>query len=489
MRSAVILALILPVALAMPLASLAADNDARIRQIENGLAPAIVVAGRPVPSANIEDRMRATHTPGVSIAFFENGRVVWTRAWGLADVASGRPVTPDTLFQAGSISKSVTATGALRLVQDGRLDLDQDVNTRLRGWRVPPSPFTAEQKVTLRRLLGHTAGLTVHGYNGYAQGGPVPDAVQVLDGAPPANSAPVVSFATPGQQWAYSGGGYVATQLLMTEVADASFPDLMHRLVLGPAGMDSSTYDQALTPEQSGRAATGYTSSGDAVPGGHHLYPEMAAAGLWTTPSDLARFAIALQRSVRGSPRPLLGRKAIAAMMTRGLGDWGLGVSLGPPAGPAMFQHSGDDQGFNADLIAFTGGRRQGVAIMTNGDGGRQLIPEIVRSVANAYGWSAERTRVLRPAPLSAEQLAALAGRYEITALGATLTVTVEDNRLFVTAPALSPQRYEFLPETPTHLVLLELEIAADVERGPDGAISGMALSGILGNLQAVRKP
>jgi CubicO group peptidase (beta-lactamase class C family) len=488
-RLAAVTALMISAALSAPANAGATDmsTDAHIAQIEHGLVPPIVVADRPRQSSSLVERMRETHTPGVSIAFFENGRIVWARAYGLADVASARPVTPDTRFQAGSISKPVTAVAALNLVQAGVLDLDQDVNQRLTGWRVPDTAFTAEQKVTLRRLLSHTAGLTVHGYDGYPVGGPVPSTIQVLNGAPPANSAPVVSASTPGQYWAYSGGGYVLTQLLMSEATGEPFPAVMRREVLEPAHMSLSTYDQpppdALTPS----LATGYRPNGDPVVGNHHIYPEMAAAGLWTTPSDLARFAIAVQASVEDAPHALLGPAMAKAMTTRTLNNWGLGVDLGPPDGPAMFQHSGDDQGFNADLIAFTSGSRQGVAIMTNSDSGSTLIPEIVRAVAESYGWEIDKAQLVHLARLTPDALARLAGVYEIAGL-ATLTITVTPDGLRLDAPAVSPQPYALLPASETHFFVLENGVTLDFQRGADGVVDAIAISGPLGNWQARRK-
>jgi CubicO group peptidase (beta-lactamase class C family) len=489
-RLAAVTALMISAAFAAPADAgpTAMSTDAHIAQIEQGLVPPIVIANRPRQSSSLAERMRETHTPGVSIAFFENGRIVWTRAYGLADVASNRAVTPETRFQAGSISKPVTAVAALRLVQAGVLDLDQDVNARLTGWRVPDTAFTAEQKVTLRRLLSHTAGLSVHGYGGYPVGGPVPDTVQVLNGASPANSTPVVSASTPGQYWAYSGGGYVVTQLLMTEATGQPFPAIMQREVLGPAHMSHSTYDQAPPDALAPMLATGYRRTGDPVVGDHHIYPEMAAAGLWTTPSDLARFAIAVQASVAHAPHALLGSAMAGAMTTRTLNNWGLGVDLGPPDGPAMFQHAGDDQGFNADLVAFTGGNRQGVAIMTNGDDGSTLIPEILRAVAQSYGWEIDKPKIVQLARLTPGALARLAGVYEIPGL-ATLTITAAPDGLYLDAPAVSPQRYKLLPVSETHFLIPENGVTADFQRGADGVIDAIAIGGPLGNWQAKRKP
>jgi CubicO group peptidase (beta-lactamase class C family) len=477
------------VLLAVPPAfALDGSTAAHIAAIENGLSPAVVIVGRPQPSSNLLERMRETKTPGVSIAFFENGRIVWTRTYGEADVASGRPVTPDTLFQAGSISKSVTAVGALGLVQAGSLDLDQDVNDRLSGWRVPDTAFTADQKVTLRRLLSHTAGLTVHGYDGYARDVAAPTTIQVLNGAPPANSQPVVSTTAPGQSWSYSGGGYVVTQLLMTETSGQTFPEVMHREVLGPAHMASSSFEQELPPPLAARAATGYLENGEPVPGGHHIYPEMAPAGLWTTPSDLARFAIAVQSSVAGAPHPLLARPTVDAMMTRTLNNWGLGVDLGPPTGPALFRHNGDNAGFHAALVAFTGGARQGVAVMSNGDGGGALVPEIVRAVAASYGWDIDKPELVQLARVSPQTLAEMAGVYEIPGL-ATLTITAKGDRLYVFAPALSPTPYELLPRSQTTFFIAANGTTGEFHRGPDGKVTGLTVSGLIGTFQAVRKP
>jgi len=369
-------------------ASLTAADRARIAAIENGLVPSASAGGAQSGPATLASRMAAVHVPGVSIAFFDHGRIVWAKGYGLANVASGRPVTPDTLFEAGSISKAVAATAALRLVDAGKFDLDQDVNGRLKAWRVPENDFTVQQKVTLRRLLSHSAGLTVHGFNGYARGQPVPTIVQILNGQPPANSAPVVVAAVPGTHWSYSGGGYVVTQLLLTETTGLAFPELMRKTVFGPVGMAHSTYQQPLPERLWSRVATGYHGDGQPVAGDWHVYPEMAAAGLWTTPSDLARWAIEIQKDNAGRSHRLLSTAMARQMLTRQMASWGLGVELTDRADTRRFGHSGDDQGFQNDLEAFVTGSGQGIVIMTNGDAGNELIWEILGAAAKTYGWT-----------------------------------------------------------------------------------------------------
>jgi CubicO group peptidase (beta-lactamase class C family) len=464
-----------------------AQDRAHITAIENGLLPAVVIKGRPLPTETLASRMAATKTPGVSITFFENGRIRWAKAYGLADIASGRPVTPQTLFQAASISKAVTATAAMRLVQDGRLNLDDDVNLGLKSWKLPDSAFTTHRKVTLRELLSHTAGLRGFSIPGYGPGLALPSTIQILNGEAPANTPAVVSDTEPGQRYLYANGGYIIVELLMTDATGEAFPDLMRELVLDPAHMASSAYDQPLPLALAARAATGYFINGQPLPGGRYTYPELGPAGLWTTPSDLARFAIALQNARTGSSQGILAKATALGMMTRRLNDFGLGLNLGPPDGPAMFQHGGSNQGFQADLHAFTGGSRQGVAIMTNGDGGRILIPDILRAVSKAYGWRIERPREVEIARLSPAQLAAPTGIYEIPGV-ATFTVTAEDGRLYGTAAALGPARFELLPETPTRFFVLANGMTAAFAKDPDGVIRKVAIGGPFGDFQAVRR-
>ena len=252
------------------------------------------------PTMSVADRMKHYHVPGVSVAFLDHGQIAWTRTYGFADVAAKTPVTPETLFQAASISKPVSALAMLRLVQEGKLNLDEDVNVKLQAWKVPDNEFAKEQKVTLRRIASHSAGLAVHGFPGYASDEAVPTIIQILNGEIPANTAPIRVDTVPGTLWRYSGGGYVVMQLLLTEVTGKLFPQILHDLVLQPAGMTHNTYEQPLPNSLAAFAATPYSSNGEPVKAGPHTYPEMAPAGLWTTPSDLARMAIEVQNEICG---------------------------------------------------------------------------------------------------------------------------------------------------------------------------------------------
>jgi CubicO group peptidase (beta-lactamase class C family) len=469
-------------------APLSAADQAHIAAVESGLVPAVIIKGRPLPASTLAKRMAEMKVPGVSIAFFDHGRIVWAKGYGLADVASGQPVTPETMFQAGSISKPLTAVAALRLVEAGKLDLDQDVNARLRAWKVPENAFTAAQKVTLRRLLSHGAGLTVHGYNGYGRDEPKPTTVQVLQGQAPANSRPVVVEAPPGARWAYSGGGYVVTQLLLSETTGLTFPDLMRREVLKPVGMAHSTYEQPLPEALYDRAATGYRRNGEPVAGKWHVYPEMAAAGLWTTPSDLARWAIEIQKDQAGQSRRLLSPAMARQMLTQQIGPWGLGVQLTDLDGTRRFGHGGDDQGFENDLEAFVTGSGQGVVVMTNGDAGIDLVPEIVRSVARSYGWKALEPEERTLAKVDPATLAGYAGVYAITGL-ANLTVRVQDGRLYADVPQLAPTPLELLPQSATRFFVLQNGLTAEFVADAGGAATRINIGGPFGKYEAKRQP
>ena len=359
----------------------AADLDPKVQRVAQGLMPAKATPGQPVPKWTIAERLQFYKVPGVSVAVIVDGRVEWARGFGTTSVEGGKPVDAETLFQAASISKHVAALVALHLVDEGKLSLDEDVNRKLRAWKVPENEFTKTEKVTLRRLLSHSAGLTVHGFPGYAAGAPVPSLVEVLDGRKPANTDPVRVDKIPGTLWRYSGGGYEVMQQLVEEVMGKPFPQLAREIVLGPLGMRHSTFEQPLPKRLEANAASGHTSSGATIPGKYHTYPEMTAAGLWTTPSDLALVVHELQTGGH-----VLKPETQRQMLTKVLGDYGLGLGLTETNGQKAFSHGGSNAGFQCMLFAYREGGR-GAVVMTNGDRGGALANEIMRSIAAEYGW------------------------------------------------------------------------------------------------------
>ena len=265
---------------------------------------------------------------GVSVAIIEDGELRTAKGYGFTDKSAATRVTTNTLFQAGSVSKPVAALAALRMVEAGRLSLDGDVNRSLKQWQVPENQFTKDEKVTLRRILSHSAGLTVHGFPGYQADSRLPTLRQILDGSKPANTAAIQVNVVPGSTWRYSGGGYTVMQQMMIDVTGKPFPVLMKEAVLAPLQMTASTYEQPLPADRARLAATGYYPNGKEVKGKWHIYPEMAAAGLWTTPSDLARFAIGIQKALAARSNPVLSSSMTRRMLTVQKGNDGLGLFL-----------------------------------------------------------------------------------------------------------------------------------------------------------------
>jgi CubicO group peptidase (beta-lactamase class C family) len=417
------LARILPALAAFGFCRLAAQTPADL-----DLLPPTITQGEKPATTKLTDRMAALHVPGVSIAVIHDGKIEWAKGYGVASVG-GAPVTPETLFQAASISKPVTAMAVMHLVQIGKLNLDTDVNQYLKSWRIPASDFTQKTKITLRELLSHTAGMTVHGFPGYASDAPLPTLVQVLNGAKPANSPAIYVDMAPGSEWRYSGGGFVVTQELLLDVTGKPFPTFMKDTVLSPAGMQHSTYEQPLPKSRLGEAAMPYHANGQPTAGGPHVYPEMSAAGLWTTPSDLAGFAIELQDALAGKSSVLSAATA-KEMLTPIKGNWGLGIGVGGGAAHPYFQHGGANDGFQCNMVAYNSG--DGIAIMTNSDSGGQLAGEILRTIAYERKWPDFAPRELPNTAnlhLSAETLQRYVGIYGM-APGINMSITLENGQL-----------------------------------------------------------
>jgi len=459
----------------------------RIARIENGLLSPVAIQGQPARAFTLASRMEHYNVPGVSIAFFDHGQIAWTRSYGFADVASKKPVNPDTIFEAGSISKPTTALAALHLVQEGKLDLDQDVNQKLVAWKVPENEFTEEQKVTLRRILSHSAGLIVHGFPGYAADESVPSILQILNGEKPANTAPIRVDVVPGTVWRYSGGGYLILQLLLTETTHEPFPQLLQELVLGPVGMTHSVFDQPLLASLRSTAATPYGANGDPVKGGAHTYPEMAAAGLWTTPSDLAKMAIEVQAEFAGKSGKILSQAMTKQMLSVQKDPSGLGFFVQEESGGPRFGHEGDDEGFVADLVAYTAGSGQGVAIMTNANRGADLIPEIVRAVAKEYAWPDFHPKERIVAKVAPAVLQTYAGQFEIPGV-AKLTISFKDGRLFVQNTGDSDVD-EMFPESDTRFFILSQDIVVDFVRDEKQAVTKLVIQIEGQTLEAKRNP
>ncbi|HEY7183136.1 MAG TPA: serine hydrolase [Blastocatellia bacterium] len=418
----------------------------RIQRVENGLLPAVGIKGQS-SAMKLAERMAHYKVPGLSVAVVNDGKIEWARGYGVIEKDGDKPVNPDTLFLAGSISKPVAALAALRLVEQGKLDLDEDVNLKLKTWKVPENEFTKAKKVTLRGLLSHSAGMTVHGFPGYEVDAQAATLVQILNGEKPANTPPIRVDVEPGSLWRYSGGGYTVMQQLLIDVTGKSFPELTRELVLAPAGMRRSTYENPLPKSLEASAATAHSWSGDKVKGRWHIYPEMAAAGLWTTPSDLARYVLEVQRALAGQSK-ILSREMARRMVTVQKGSYGLGPAL-QNAGKesARFSHGGVDEGFEALFIAYCD-RGQGAVAMMNANRAIPLAEELIRAIAKEYNWPDYLQPERALAKVDPAVYQKYAGLYELDD-GFKITMTAADGRLW--AQGQGQSKFELLPESETN--------------------------------------
>lgn len=365
------LALILAGVALAPSAALAVDPA----ELEDGLD----LEG-PRRLVSLAEAMAILNVPSVSFAVIDDDRIAFASAYGEA-------ATPETLYQAASLSKFVAAVGAMRMVDAGTLSLDEDVNAKLTSWKVPKSRFVGDHPVTLRGLLSMTAGIGVPGFMGYTISARLPNLTQILYGVPPANSRPVKVIAEPGSGFAYSGGGYEIAEALMVDTAKAPFPQLMDALVLKPAGMEHSTFAQPLPQQREADAAKGHHGDGKVLLGGWRVFPEHAAAGLWSTPTDLAKLLIFVGRAWRGQSSLLLKPETAREMLKRqNGGPYGLGAAIVDADGSLVFMKRGQNAGYQAYVVLLPA-EGQGMVVMTNSDNGSVLAEALIRRATQLYGW------------------------------------------------------------------------------------------------------
>jgi CubicO group peptidase (beta-lactamase class C family) len=460
------------------------SDDVRIARVENGLLPPVLIKGQALVARNLKDEMAKHKVPGVSVSYFAQGKIVWARGYGFANSEAKRPVTPDTLFQAASISKPIASLAALHLVEEGKLSLDEDVNVKLKSWKVPENEFTKAEKVTLRRILTHSAGLTVHGFPGYASDEAVPAVVQVLNGEKPANTAPVRVDIEPGKIFRYSGGGFTIMQLLMTDVTSKPFPQIMHELVLQPAGMIHSTYEQPLPKALSANETMAYRADGQPVKGGPHTYPEMAAAGLWTTPTDLGHAAIEMEKEYDGQSSKILSQKMIRKMLSKQKDDWGLGVAVEGEGATLHFSHSGGNEGYRCFFVDYPV-RHEGMAVMTNSDSGPQVYDEVLRAIAKEYGWPDYQPVEHAVANVDPKALESYVGTYE-SKEAPKATVTLHDGKLYFQAEPLGPDPQLILPDSSADFFFVEHQFTLHFDANPGAAATSVTVH--VGNQNLVLK-
>ena len=405
----------------------------RISRVEKGLVPAIRIQDVPHTQRNLLEQMRELKAPAASIAVINDGKIEWAKAYGVFFTASDQKVNTQTRFQAGSVSKPVAAFAILSLVNKGLIGLDEDVNDKLTSWKIPENEYTKTNKVTLRHLLSHSSGLNVIGFDGYRKNDPIPTMTQTLEGLPPANNPPVHVEFTPGSKMSYSGGGYNVAQQLVEDVINVPFKQFMNTVLLNPLEMNESTFE-CLDVDKSTNVAYAHPTDGVPISGGWKTYPESAAAGLWTTPIDLAKWLIEIQDGlVSEGISHILSKNLLETMITPQIGVHGLGPVINGQGSQLELNHKGRTDGFTCGFVSFPY-LKQGAVVMTNSGNETALVDDILRSIAFEYNWPSYAVKTKTTIELPIETLEKYIGRYgwgEKTNEIYDLFIFRENNELF----------------------------------------------------------
>jgi CubicO group peptidase (beta-lactamase class C family) len=367
------------------------DVESFIARIENPQSP----SHTDLDSLGLQALMERLHVPGVSIAVVKDFKIHWAKAYGVADMETGRLLDTGTRFQSASISKPVTAMAAMRLVQEHRLNLDADVNTMLKSWHVPRSELTRNQPVTPRSLLSHTSGANDgFGFPGYDPKAALPTVLQILEGLPPSNVGKVTFARAPFEASKYSGGGVMIMQLALTELSGRPFAQFMQSTVLAPLQMSNSSFEQPLAVNDTSRAALAHDQQGHRMGPPWRIHPEQATSGLWTTPSDLAKFIIEIQTALRGPNGKVLDQRNAKEMISPvGVGRFAIGVAIDQRGDGWYFTHSGSNWGYRAWMSGHVR-KGYGVVIMANSDNGMALMNQIADRIEKAYNWDSLRAPI-----------------------------------------------------------------------------------------------
>lgn len=406
-----------------------------------------VTSAQPSPdTVSLRRLMETYRVPGVSIAVGREDGQIWSAQFGVAAIDGPTPLAAGTSFQACSISKHVAAFGALRMVANGSLDLDADIHDYLTSWHLPATDGW-QPRVTVRQLLAHTAGLSYNWFRGYPVDEPAPAMLQILDGTAPANTPPVRPRLLPGSRFRYSGSHYAVLQQLMVDVAGGPFDELMRALVLQPLGMTDSSFDLEFPRQRPRLTALGHHTGGTPVPGGWHANPEMAGAGLWSTPTDLLRLELEILRATSGKSG-ILSQELATQMVTPQLPNaaYGLGTELDDSAEHRRFGHTGSNVGYNCFCFVWPGAGT-GLAVMINSDDAQDILLSVLAAADRRY---ATDEHASPPTDVT--------GQYLLRD-GYTITLTAADGRLTLSAPGQAPAVLQPLPTGYYRHPALDLEV------------------------------
>jgi CubicO group peptidase (beta-lactamase class C family) len=444
----------------------------RTKSVERGLLRAVYLKGQKPEKLSLTRRMSFYKVPGVSVAVLDRYEVDWAKAYGIKDVRSAQPLTPGTIFQAGALSQPVAAAIALHLIDRGEVGLDEDINGRLRSWKVPDNKFTAAHKVTLRALLTHSAGFTDRVFSGFGPEEPIPVLGQILRGEKPAENSPLEPEFPPGSKVRDSEAGFAVLEQLLSDLSGRTFPELAKETIFDTLGLKVSTFELPLPRERRVYAASGYRADGGPVEAGWDTYPMLAAKGLWANPAEFSAFILEIMRAAMGQSEAILSPAAARLMLSAQLDYKGLGLNVDGTGQDGNINLRGRTEGYTSFLIVYPY-RGQGAVIMTNSSNGGLLTEEILRAISAAYGWPhfkpAERP-LLRLDPSVYSQYV---GRYEVSP-DYVLDVGFEDYYLVITPTGQAPTK--FYVQSETLFFSVDPYTRIQFRRDDSGKVSGLVL-------------
>lgn len=452
----------------------------KIRAVETGLRPTYGVVGESLQTWTIEERMRHYNVPGVSIAVAIDGQLIWAKGYGVLEKGKPTSVNSETIFQAASLSKPVASLMALKLVEQGRIALDEPVNQFLSSWKIPDNHFTQQSPVTLRHLLSHRAGTTIHGFKGYKNTDKQPSLVNILNGEAPANTAPVVVKQLPGNFYRYSGGGFTIIQLLIEDLTGEQYKDVVSKRIFKPLNLELSNFEY---PQPNPNAAVGHTGKNSQPANPGYIYPELAAAGLWTTPSELVVLGAKVADARNTNDKFLLNRLA-KQLVPESTKKHGLGFGLNNSGDGLAFVHNGHNPGYSARWINYADGRAS-VAILTNSDTGGDLIREIYSAIGYVYGWKQDGYIERATITLSPEQTSKISGDYafDLTSKQPVVSIKEENGELWIGGKIFDKTRFYAISNS-------EFFISKGMNFKIESNKSGMPVSlNIEGEIQLLKLP
>lgn len=385
------------------------SENKHIENIQNNLVPVHYLNGR-ANKKSITQMMAEDKIPGVSIAFIDNGKISWQKSYGYSNLTDSTKVTPNTIFNGASLSKPVTAMAALHLVDKGMLSLNEDINNKLKDWKVPENKFTEIEKVTLGRLIGHTAGFERYVQSSFFPNEEIPTIKQMLTGEKPSVDPPVSVVYVPGQKQVYSNPGYSVIEKLIEDVTEHDFNVAINELIFEPCGMVQSSFQQPVPKELKNLIATGY--SNDLNPYPYKLFPFKAAGGIWTSPADLGKFLIALLKDYHSNTNIILSKTMAESVFHKSSERLGFAKIYNQEKEDLLFEHWGSNSGFTCYMVASLN-KKQGVVIMTNSDNGTSFLSYVARAVAIEYNWDFLQPKVFEPIAMEELELNKFTGKFK----------------------------------------------------------------------------